>query len=661
MTLFRRVRATGRRGFLVASVFSLVGVAVGGYFVNEALAAGNPPAPTITAHPTNPTATAATASASFSFTDAQALVTFKCSIDGSAYAVCVSPKAYSGLAQGTHTFSVEAFSGLTASSPTTFSWAIVPPTPTITGHPASPTGSTSASFTYTDSQSGVAFKCSLDAAAFATCATSGATYTGLAGGNHTFAVEAQHGSTPPSNAATFGWTIDRTPPTVALTFPLDGHFYNAAAYAAGCSPVGICGTATDPSGVTSVAVAVQQQSTGKYWTGTAFSSSAQVFNTAGGTTNWRYGLVRPADGPYTVLVRATDTLANTTPSGSYTSATFTIDTAAPDAPTFTSKPSNPTRDVNPEFEITDTTTSATFTCKLDSGAAVNCTGDSDHDGDANEIHGGVLAEVQYANLTPGNHCFSAFATDLAGNVGPTTTYCWTILATATAKTIVVSSGSPQGATPNTNFSSPLVAKVTSGGTNPVPNASVTFTAPTTGASGTFASPCSGTTCVVSTNANGLATAPTFKANSTPGSYTVTATVNGASAPANFALFNSMSFTVSGNAVTPFYPGLSQTLNLSVTNPNPAAMTIPAGGISLTIDTGNTLCSAFGSTPANFTFTSLSAAVTVPANTTTPVSLTSLGITTAHLPVLKMNNTAVNQDQCKHLTLTLHYTGNGSGS
>jgi len=119
--------------------------------------------------------------------------------------------------------------------------------------------------------------------------------------------------------------------------------------------------------------------------------------------------------------------------------------------------------------------------------------------------------------------------------------------------------------------------------------------------------------------------------------------------------------VSGNPVSPFYPGLSQTLNLSVTNPNPAVMTIPIGGISLTMDTGNASCTAFGGTAPNFTFTSVGVAVNVPANTTTPISLTSLGVPTNKLPVLKMNNTAVNQDACKHITLTLHYTGTGSGS
>jgi hypothetical protein len=190
---------------------------------------------------------------------------------------------------------------------------------------------------------------------------------------------------------------------------------------------------------------------------------------------------------------------------------------------------------------------------------------------------------------------------------------------------------------------------------------VTFAAPASGASGTFASPCSGTTCVVVTNANGLATAPTFKANGTSGSYTVTATVSGAPTPASSSLFNSGNFTVSGSPVSPFSPGSSQTLNLMVTNPNPAVMTIPISGIALAIDTGSSSCPAFGGTAPNFTFTSVGVAVVVPANTTTAVSLTSLGVPADKLPVLKMNNTAVNQDACKHITLALHYTGTGSGS
>jgi len=444
--------------------------------------------------------------------------------------------------------------------------------------------------------------------------------------------------------------VDRAAPTITTTFPVAGRSYNAASWTAGCSPVGICGTAADPSGVASVAVAVQQQSSGKYWNGSAFSSATQVFNPASGTTAWGYAIVRPADGTYIAFVRATDGVGNTTANGDLNKTTFTVDTVAPAAPVLVQKPTNPTTKATAAFDFTDTSP-ATFTCRVDGGAATACTGQTDP----------AQGTAQYSGLAQGSHCFAVFATDVAFNVGPTTTYCWTITTTDTGKTITATSGTPQGATINTNFGSSLVAKVTASTNNPLPNASVTFTAPASGASGTFASPCSGTTCVVTTNASGLATAPTFKANGTSGSYTVTATVAGAATPASFSLFNGANFTLSGNPATQFYPGLSQTLNLLVTNPNPAVMTIPIGGIALTLDTANTLCPAFSGTTPNFTFTSVGVAVNVPANTTTPVSLTSLGVPANKLPALKMNDTAVNQDACKHLTLTLHYTGSGSGS
>ena len=50
---------------------------------------------------------------------------------------------------------------------TSFSWAIVPPTPTIVPPtPANPTNLTSATFTFTDAQTGVGFKCALDGGSF---------------------------------------------------------------------------------------------------------------------------------------------------------------------------------------------------------------------------------------------------------------------------------------------------------------------------------------------------------------------------------------------------------------------------------------------------------------------------------------------------------------
>jgi len=304
----------------------------------------------------------------------------------------------------------------------------VPPTPTITSGPTGATTSTTATFTYTDTKAGVSFKCSLDGAVFTGCASSGVTYTHLADGSHTFKVEAVSGAST-SGAASRSWSVDTTAPRLTVTFPVDGGAYNASGWN-GCVPAGVCGTASDPSGVASVAAAVVQQSSGKYWTGSAFSSSTRVFHAATGTTAWHYGLVRPPDGTYTVYAEATDTLGNTTPTNHLVAATFMIDTVAPPAPLIVDGPSNPSKDKNPEFTLADVEYGVSFVCTLDSGPPMNCTGETDHDGDF-----WVQGEIQYTNLAAGPHCFSAVAIDRAGNHSTPTQFCWTIGGTGLPFTI----------------------------------------------------------------------------------------------------------------------------------------------------------------------------------------------------------------------------------
>jgi hypothetical protein len=84
------------------------------------------------------------------------------------------------------------------------------PTPSITSGPSGPTSSTTATFAFTDSQPGVAFKCSLDAVAFSSC-TSPITYVNLAQGGHTFRVRAESGGLV-SSAASRAWTVDTVAP-----------------------------------------------------------------------------------------------------------------------------------------------------------------------------------------------------------------------------------------------------------------------------------------------------------------------------------------------------------------------------------------------------------------------------------------------------------------
>ena len=107
--------------------------------------------------------------------------------------------------------------------------------------------------------------------------------------------------------------------------------------------------------------------------------------------------------------------------------------------------------------------------------------------------------------------------------------------TGPAAVITASAGSGQSAATGAAFAKNLVAAVTDVSGNPIPGVPVTFTAPNSGASGTF--PGGALTATVNTDSNGLATAPAFTANSTAGSYQVTAAFLGAAAPAAFALTN----------------------------------------------------------------------------------------------------------------------------
>ena len=108
------------------------------------------------------------------------------------------------------------------------------------------------------------------------------------------------------------------------------------------------------------------------------------------------------------------------------------------------------------------------------------------------------------------------------------------------------SGSSQSAAGGLTFAAPLEATVT---TNSIgtPGEIVTFTAPSSGASGTFAN---GTTTETDlTNNNGVATSSKLTANSTPGTFMVSATVSGVKTPVTFSLTNiattSYSFYLSG--------------------------------------------------------------------------------------------------------------------
>ena len=191
------------------------------------------PETTITGHPV---ATTPSTGASFSFagsddTTTAASLTFQCSLDGAAFAACTTPKAYSGLAAGSHTFQVRASdaAGNVDASPASYAWTVLDslaPETTITGHPVATTTNPNASFSFTGSDdftvpASLTFECALDGAAFAACTTP-KSYSGLAVGSHTFRVRATDAAgNVDASPASYTWEIqveaDTTAPETTIT------------------------------------------------------------------------------------------------------------------------------------------------------------------------------------------------------------------------------------------------------------------------------------------------------------------------------------------------------------------------------------------------------------------------------------------------------------
>jgi hypothetical protein len=492
--------------------------------------------------------------------------------------------------------------------------APAPATPTVSSGPANPTTSTSATFTFTDTQSGVTFQCSRDGAAFSACA-SGQNYSGLAQGSHTFQVEAiQSGKA--SSPASYTWTIDLTPPTVTFSSPVTGGSYNLAGWNVGCTGgAGVCGTAADPSGVSSVQVSIKQNATGKYWSGSGWVATAEIFNAATGTTGWGYPVALPQpDGSYSVHVRATDGVGNVTSASSYPASTFTTDTVPPaSAPAITSKPASNTSQTSATFAFGDTESGvAGFLCRVDYGY-LPCSSPS-----------------TYSSLADGNHTFSVEAVDAAGNAGPATSYGWTVDRTPP----------------------------------PAPTFTATPPDPSTDASASFAwSDGESNVTYLCSEENGA-----FSPCSTPLTYNVQTTNNGqhwfaveavdaagnvspaASTKWKVGKGSLADFSINGNAVGLLYPGTAaRPLSVTLSNPNstPIYVTAVGGSVSGTGLPAGCGTNSFQVTPATIP----SAGVQIPANGS--VTLPTQGAT---VPTIQMVDTHTDQTACQHATLTIAYTG-----
>jgi glycosyl hydrolase family 26 len=242
-----------------------------------------PPTATITAKPANPTnATSAT----FKFTSSESGSTFLCKLDAGTSKSCTSPTTYTGLASGSHTFTLTATDKAgNDSSPVTFTWTVdtTPPVATIDSGPTNPSNKKSATFTF-HTEAGATFKCSLDSGSFVACG-SGKTYYTLSDGSHTFKVEAVDLAGNVGTPVSWTWTVDATKPTVTITSgPPNPSFQSTATFTFTASETGVTFTCqldaqsptTCTSGKTYTNIGVGQHTFKLYGTDLAGNKSTTV-------------------------------------------------------------------------------------------------------------------------------------------------------------------------------------------------------------------------------------------------------------------------------------------------------------------------------------------------------------------------------------------------
>lgn len=353
---------------------AIVAFVVGGIFVGAATAAA-PPAPAITSEPA---AVTRETMATFSFTDTDSTVTFRCQLDGGGFAPCVSGVTYVGLANGSHTFDVKAVDVLlNESAVTSYAWTVdtTPPPPPVISGPPNPSNSTSATFSFTDVDPTVSFHCNLDGHGFPGCSNP-VTFGNLAATQHTLSAIAVDPAGNESTRATYTWVIDTTPPP---------------------HPTIVSGPA-QPSG-TSEAQFAFSDSEG----GVGFRCQLDGGNFLPCANPQAYtGL---PDGTHTFSVEAVDAAGNTSdPTPAYS---WLVDTVHP-VVTLTDKPPAVTNRTSASLSFTSNKAGSTFECSLDGHPFAAC-----------------ASPVVYANLGDALHTFAVRATRL-GNTGPPTSYAWTV-------------------------------------------------------------------------------------------------------------------------------------------------------------------------------------------------------------------------------------------
>jgi hypothetical protein len=348
------------------------------------------PETTIDSGPTGPTNDA---TPTFGFSSPEPGSTFACRFDSQPFAPCSGPGAShtpaAPLGQGPHTFEVQSAdaAGNTDLTPASrvFTVDAVAPETTIDTGPQGPTNDTTPTFTFSSSEPSSTFACRFDTQAFAPCSGPGASHTPaapLGQGSHTFEVQATDSAenpdpTPESRA----FTVD----TVAPETTID------------TGPQGLTNDATPTFGFTSSEP------------GSSFACrfDAQAFAPCSGPGASHTPAAPLGQGLHTFEVRATDPAGN--PDQTPASRAFTVDTAAPAAPTITDTDPNPP--ANDNTPLVKGSAEAGSTVRL--FESNSCSGPLEATGSATTFASPGRPASVADNVTVS---FSATATDPAGNI-----------------------------------------------------------------------------------------------------------------------------------------------------------------------------------------------------------------------------------------------------
>lgn len=291
------------------------------------------------------------------------------------------------------------------STPVSFTVDNTAPDTTITSANPGSISNTSQSFTFTSSETGSTFECSIDSGAYSAC-TSPKAYTGLAVGSHAFNVRATDSTgnldaTPATQAWTVTTPADTTAPTVSITAPVNNATVSG-------SNVSVTATASDNVGVAGVKFYLDQT-----------PPNGQLGNE---DTTPPYGTtldtITLANGSHTLRAVARDAAGNTT-----TSAVITVTV---------NNVVTPTPDVTPPTVPTNLRSTATS----ENSISLAWNSSTDPPGALNEIISGVNNYTVYRS-TSANGTYTALpavtATSLV-NTGLTasTTYYYKVLATDNA-------------------------------------------------------------------------------------------------------------------------------------------------------------------------------------------------------------------------------------